>query len=215
MQTILCYGDSNTFGYSVEGDVDGRYAPNVRWPGILQSELGGSWRVLEAGLNGRTTVTDDPVEGAWKNGRTPLLATLHSNKPLDWVIVKLGTNDLKIRFDKTAKEITNGVATLIKDIKAEAVGNNAGVPEILLVAPAAILQECVGDDSQFLGREVLSHELKCTYRELAEKLGVFFLDAGEHIDVSRTDGVHLSSQSHHILGVAIAKKITEPTSQND
>ena len=97
-KTVLCYGDSNTFGHSVEGDPDNRYAPSVRWPGVLQACLGDDWQVIEEGLGGRTTVSDDPIEGAYKNGRTPLLAILHSHQPLDWVIIKLGTNDLKTRF---------------------------------------------------------------------------------------------------------------------
>ena len=65
MKTVLCYGDSNTWGYS---PIDGtRYARDVRWPGVLRNELGEGYLVIEEGLNGRTTVWDDPIEG-YKNG---------------------------------------------------------------------------------------------------------------------------------------------------
>lgn len=66
MKTILCYGDSNTWGYDpVTG---GRLERDRRWPGVLRTQLGEGYLVIEEGLNGRTTVWDDPIEG-YKNGR--------------------------------------------------------------------------------------------------------------------------------------------------
>ena len=61
MKTILCYGDSNTWGY--EPATKERYSRAERWTGILQRELGADYYVVEEGLNGRTTVWDDPIEG--------------------------------------------------------------------------------------------------------------------------------------------------------
>ena len=64
-RTVLCYGDSNTYGYVPETGT--RYPVNVRYPGRLQMLLGNDYNVIEEGCNGRTTIHDDPVEG-WKNG---------------------------------------------------------------------------------------------------------------------------------------------------
>nr|MDQ3302571.1 hydrolase [Actinomycetota bacterium] len=89
MKTVLCYGDSNTWGSNPE--TGERFAPHVRWPGVLAWELGDGFCVIEEGLPGRTTVRDDPIEGAHKNGRTYLRACLESHKPLDLVTVMLGT----------------------------------------------------------------------------------------------------------------------------
>ncbi|MEZ5534583.1 MAG: hypothetical protein R3F02_03065 [Thiolinea sp.] len=78
---------------------------------MLRECLGNNWQVIEIeeGLGSRTTVSDTPIEGAYKNSRTPLLAIL-SHQPLGWVFIKLGTNDLKTRFNKTAHEIALGLS---------------------------------------------------------------------------------------------------------
>ena len=94
-KTILCYGDSNTWGYDPVNAC--RYDRNIRWPGVLQKELGQAYYVKEEGLCGRTTVWDDPVEGH-KNGLKQLTPILHSHCPLDLVVIMLGTNDLKMRY---------------------------------------------------------------------------------------------------------------------
>ncbi len=102
MKSILCYGDSNTWGTATQPRPDGRYAPHERWPGVLRLALGDEWLVIEEGLGGRTTVNDDPVEGAERNGRMYLLPCLGSHKPLDVVDIMLGTNDLMARFNQSA-----------------------------------------------------------------------------------------------------------------
>ena len=54
MKTILCFGDSNTWGYNPENRQ--RFGPDERWTGILRNSLGEDYRVIEEGLNGRTTL---------------------------------------------------------------------------------------------------------------------------------------------------------------
>ena len=96
MTRILCYGDSNTWGYDpASGE---RFAADIRWTGVLRKVLASDrFEVIEEGLNGRTTVWDDPIEGQ-KNGRQYLIPCLESHRPLDLVVILLGTNDLKKRF---------------------------------------------------------------------------------------------------------------------
>ena len=101
-KTILCYGDSNTWGYNPVNGL--RYPEDVRWTGRLQKLLGPSYRVIEEGCNGRTTVYADPEEG-WKCGLTYLCPCLNSHKPIDVVILMLGSNDLKRIFHASAQEI--------------------------------------------------------------------------------------------------------------
>ena len=98
MKTVLAYGDSNTWGAATVARPDDRYAYEERWPGVMAATLGGGWRVIEEGLPGRTTVHDDPVEGAYMNGKTYLMPCLRSHRPLDVVAIMLGSNDLKARF---------------------------------------------------------------------------------------------------------------------
>ncbi len=102
MKTILCYGNSNTWG-AVLGTGE-RYAPFIRWTGVLAQELGAMYRVIEEGPNGRTTLWDDPIEG-YKNGKEYLIPCLESHRPIDLVVMMLGTNDLKIRFSVPAYDI--------------------------------------------------------------------------------------------------------------
>ena len=79
MKTVLCYGDSNTYGYNPENGL--RYSEDERWTGVLKSLLGPAYNVIEEGCNGRTTIYDDPLEG-WKNGKDYLKPCLNSHKPL-------------------------------------------------------------------------------------------------------------------------------------
>lgn len=114
---ILCFGDSNTWGYMVTG---GRFDEDVRWPMRLQTLLGEDFRVIEEGFNGRTCVFDDPVEGGYKSGLDYLPACVMSHSPLDLVIIMLGTNDMKKRFGMTAFTIGGAVTQLVKAARAHA-----------------------------------------------------------------------------------------------
>ena len=207
IRTVLCYGDSNTFGAATVERPAGRYGPDERWPGVLRAALGAGWQVVEEGLGGRTTVSDDPVEGVERNGRTYLLPCLHSHKPLDVVVVMLGTNDLKARFAKSAWEIAQGVGVLVDVVKAAGVGPAGGVPEIVVVSPAPILGKLPGHADMFAGAYDKSQEMAGRYRALAGEKGVHFFEAGSVIKSSKVDGFHLDPDSHATLGKALAKVI--------
>lgn len=111
MKTVLCYGDSNTYGYNPVNGL--RYPQDVRWPGKLQSLLGNGYQIIEEGCNGRTTVFDDPLEG-WKNGLDYLRPCLNSHKPVDIVILMLGSNDLKKRSMQVQSRLPRGLERLWK-----------------------------------------------------------------------------------------------------
>lgn len=207
VNTVLCYGDSNTFGSATVARPDGRYGPDERWPGVLRAALGAGWMVVEEGLGGRTTVSDDPVEGADRNGRTYLFPCLRSHRPLDVVVIMLGTNDLKRRFNKTAWEIAQGMGVLAGIVKTAAVGRNDGVPEIVLVSPPPILKRLPNHADMFEGAYEVSRDMARRYRDVAEAQGVHFFDAGSVIKSSKVDGFHLDPAAHAALGKAMAKEI--------
>jgi lysophospholipase L1-like esterase len=206
-RTVLCYGDSNTWGYATVPRPDDRYGPSERWPGVLRAALGPDWWVIEEGLNGRTTVRDDPVEGAEKNGKTYLLPCLTSHKPLDVVILMLGTNDLKARFNISAWEIAQGIDVLVTTILSNPVGRNEGVPEVLVVSPPPTLAKFPSHAEMFAGAAAKSKEMAAHYKAVAALHGVRFLDAGKVAKSSKVDGFHLDPDAHAAIGKAIAAEL--------
>ena len=132
---VLCYGDSNTYGYTPLTGT--RYEKDVRWTGVLQKMLGDEYCVIEEGCNGRTTIHDDPIEG-WKNGYDYLKPCLNSHRPVDVVILMLGSNDLKKCFKLSAKEIAEGAEALVREIISFTSYKQEYVPAIILVSPPVI-----------------------------------------------------------------------------
>jgi lysophospholipase L1-like esterase len=202
MKTVLCYGDSNTWGY--EPGTGKRYPEDVRWPGVLARELGEGFRVIEEALNGRTTVREDPVEEN-KNGKDYLRPCLESHAPLDLVIIALGVNDLKARFFASASDAADGAGVLVNIAQLSGAGPDGGQPPVLLVSPppVGVLTELA---LVFAGAEEKSGEFSRQYRRVAEKYGCALLDAGEVVRASDRDGIHLEAGEHRKLGEAVAAR---------
>jgi lysophospholipase L1-like esterase len=208
VQTILCYGDSNTYGtVPMEHEFhDERYPADIRWPGVLAAELGAGSRIIEEGLPGRTTVHDDPIEGASRNGGTYLLPCLGSHKPLDAIVLMLGTNDLKNRFSVTPQDIGWSMQALVELIETCRPGHAGGMPKLLLVAPAPI-EEISFLGEIFAGGAAKSRKISAKYKAVAAHCGAEFLDAGEVIKVSGVDGIHFDADQHRLLGRAVATRL--------
>ena len=199
MTTILCYGDSNTFGYIPETGM--RYPRDVRYPGKLQALLGDEYAVIEEGCNGRTTIHDDPIDG-WKNGLDYLKPCLNSHKPVDIVILMLGSNDLKTTFHLGAKEIADGVAVLVDVIKSFTEEKQGFIPKIILVSPPELGKGI--RTSPFYGaffEEAVEESKKFPefYKAVAEKYGSVFFNAAEYIYPSKVDSLHLTPEGHKVL----------------
>jgi lysophospholipase L1-like esterase len=207
MRSVLCFGDSNTYGQIPgKGPLD-RYGPDVRWPGVLRKLLGGGWLVIEEGLSGRTTLSDDPIEGPQKNGRTYLRPCLQSHAPLDLVIIMLGTNDLKVRFHKPVSEVAMALGVLVHDIKELSVGPGGRVSEIMIVAPPPMQDDLKEWQSVFAGAVEKSRQLALEFEVIADALEVHFFDAGSVLACSREDGFHMDAQAHQALGTALAQEV--------
>jgi lysophospholipase L1-like esterase len=208
-RTILCYGDSNTHGTMPMPDLGamGRFGRNVRWTGQLAALLP-DWQVIEEGLPGRTTVHDDPIEGAHRNGLTVLPAILESHRPIDVVILMLGTNDLKQRFSVNALDIALSLEKLVLAIRASGCGPDGAAPGVILVAPPPILE--VQDlGVMFAGGQAKSHDLGPRLAALARALEVPFVDAGSLIGVSEIDGIHYDEPAMAALAQAFAQAVTD------
>jgi lysophospholipase L1-like esterase len=208
-RTILCYGDSNTHGTMPMPDLGsmGRYGRQTRWPGQLAALLP-DWQVIEEGLPGRTTVHDDPIEGAHRNGLAVLPASLESHRPIDVVILMLGTNDLKQRFSVNALDIALSLEKLVLAIRGSGCGPDGAAPGVILVAPPPILE--VQDlGVMFAGGQAKSHDLGPRLAALARALEVPFVDAGSLIGVSGIDGIHYDEPAMAALAQAFAQAVTD------
>lgn len=203
MPTILCYGDSNTWGFDPAGGE--RFDPDVRWTGVLQKELGVDYRVIEEGLNGRTTVHDDPIETN-RNGRTYLVPCLESHEPLDLVTIMLGTNDLKRRFGLSASDIAQGTASLATLALRTARTKEDAPPKVLLIAPPPVTT-LTEFDLMFEGAAETSRAFARYYAIFAARHGVAFFDAGSVIRCSDLDGIHFEAGEHRKLGEAVASEV--------
>ena len=205
VKTVLCYGDSNTWGYNPA--TKDRYDRESRWPGILRKALGNEYVVIEEGLNGRTTVWDDPIEG-YKSGKEYLIPCLTSHKPLDLVIIMLGTNDLKKRFSLSAFDIAEGAGVLVDMTQRSDTGPNGQTPKVLLLAPPPVATLTDFAD-MFEGSEAKSKQIGQQYRRIAEEFGCNFFDTSNIIHSSNIDGIHLEKEEHQKLGTHLASLVQE------
>jgi len=204
----MCYGDSNTWGFNAK--TRDRFPADVRWTGSLKNALGAGYHIIEEGLNGRTTVWEDPLED-YRNGKEYLIPCLRSHKPLDLVIIMLGTNDLKKRFSLPAYDIAAGAGLLADIVLKSGTGHHGGSPKVLLISPIG-----VGDninESEFgetFGGEnsiVTARKFAYHYKRISEQLGCDFLDAAEIANPSPIDAIHMEADEHKKLGEAVAQKV--------
>lgn len=209
MKTVVCYGDSNTFGANpVTGD---RHPKNVRWPGRLQMLLGKEYAVIEEGCNGRTTIYKEPVD-PWKCGLEYLKPCLNSHKPVDIVVLMLGTNDLKTMFHASAEDIAGGAERLVREIREFADQKQEFQPQIVLVSPPEIGEDIkssafnVSFDETAIER---SKEFPKYYKEVAERNGCVFFDAAKVVKASKEDSLHLVAEEHEKLAEAMCSCIKD------
>jgi len=202
-KVILCFGDSNTWGFNPENGE--RFGPEVRWTGVLQTELGIGYSIVEEGLNARTTVFDDPVEGTRidRNGRNHLGILLESHRPIDLLIVMLGLNDLKRRLAVSAFDIAQGAGELVQIVQCSRSGPQTRAPEILLIAPPPVkaLKEL---DELFAGAVEKSQNFGQYYARISQRLGCQFINGADIVEYDPADGIHLGAASHATFGRYLA-----------
>lgn len=203
MKTVLCFGDSNTYGTPPMERLgeDRRFGLDTRWPRIMAAALGAGWHLVEEGLPGRTTVHDDPVEGEHRNGARVLLAAIESHRPVDVLVIMLGTNDTKQRFGLGTQDIAFGAGRLVRIAQA-----SGHVGKILLVCPPKVLERGVLGQI-FAGAEARSDGLAAEMAREAGVQGVGFFDAGSVIESDPLDGVHFGEAAHAALGASMAQQV--------
>jgi lysophospholipase L1-like esterase len=203
MKTILCYGDSLTYGANpvMNGP---RHAYEDRWPTALERGLGGAARCIAEGLGGRTTVHDDWYANADRNGARVLPTLLSSHSPLDMVIIMLGTNDIKPFHGRTALEASWGMRRLVQIVRGHAAGEKLPEPKMILLAPPLTVMANAHPEMMIhFGNDA---HLKASagfaemYKRRAEEEGIGFFDAGSVAKTSVADGIHLDAANTRAIG---------------
>lgn len=199
MKTILCFGDSLTWGYNAQGP--GRHAHADRWPSVIQHNLGPAVAVIAEGLNGRTSAFDDHLSDADRNGARVLPTLLSTHSPIDLIIIMLGTNDMKPMIAGTAIAAKQGLQRLIDIVRRHAYPLDQAPPEILLVAPPPLCETAEPDfAAMFEGAIEPSRMLASFYADLADETGCGFFDAASVARTTALDGVHLDAANTRALG---------------
>ena len=211
-KSVLCFGDSLTWGFDPRGGPNlDRFGFRERWTIQLQAELGSSYHVIENGLNGRTTVFDDPVIGDM-SGLAHLPVALKTTMPLDLAVILLGTNDAKTRFGVNGDEIARALGRLLEVISKSNVGPEGSPPLALVVVPPEM-----GDVSntwlepmfdKVHSRAALKR-LRDTYPIVADAFGARCLDINQVVGPGKTDGIHFDKNSQKPVASALARIIRE------
>ena len=204
-KTILCYGDSNTFGQRSDDVHKGRWPADVRWTGQLQSLLGNTYYIIEEGLSSRTTDLEyDKKPG--RNGKSYLIPCLQSHSPIDLVISMLGTNDLKDIFQRSAKDVAEAMGGMIDDIRAY-----APAAKIMLVSPIQINDKAEHFTTLYVHNYSVesvqkSQELAAQMELVARQKECLFFDAASVAEPGE-DGLHFSRKSHDTFAKAMAERV--------
>ena len=205
MKQILCYGDSNTWGYNPENGA--RFPWGVRWTSIVQDMLNANQtqaddqlRIIEEGLCGRTSIFEDELRKGRKGIET-LSILLESHSPLDTIILMLGTNDCKQIYSANETVIGKGIDSMIqlmKQLQPQA--------RLILLSPIHLgpFVWKTEFDPEFSKTSIeVSHKLKEVYREIALKNQISFLAASDYATYSEKDMEHMDAKMHMRLAKAI------------
>jgi len=214
---VLCYGDSNTYGAPANVDGPVRLPSDVRWTGQLQRLLGDAYSVIEEGLNGRTTDVEY-IDRPGCNGLPYFVPCLLSHAPIDVVVIMLGTNDLKVQFDRSPESIAGALGRYVDAIEMDARNRGGAPPKLVLVSPVHIddsrpaFAELNGDDFDAAAVEKSRH-LGAEIGRLAQLRGASYADAADAAVVG-DDGIHVSVDSQAKLADLIAETVRRAVSED-
>lgn len=178
----------------------------------MQKYVGDEYRVIEEGLSGRTTNIEHTKPG--RNGESYLRPCLESQNPLDVVIIMLGTNDLKVPYNRSVQEVgmaLEGIVSLVRDFGRNQANNPA---RVILVSPIHI-DDTAPNFSMYVGKfdQLSAHKslaLATIIESVASSNACTFFDASE-VALPGNDGVHMSVESHHKLGERLGELVQSVT----
>ena len=201
MKTVLCYGDSNTWGYHAKED--NRFDWHTRYPGVLSRLLGEEYHVIEDGLCGRTTQYESDIE-LYVNGKKAAELAAEVHAPLDYAVIMLGTNDCKDMYNASPEDIRKGIEGIAACFEQKGA-------KILLIAPVPMrgLEKSPFYHEFGIRAEEKSLLLAGIYAQLAHEKDWLYLDADEIIVTGEFDHIHLEAEAHGKLAEAVFRMIAQ------
>ena len=217
MINILVFGDSNSWGYT-DKDQGKRY--NNRWPIILSKKLnnlGIKSHIHEDCLPGRTTNISDPIDGDHFNGASVFKSTLLAHSPIDLILLMLGTNDLKKRFNREPVDVGLGIKELINISKSTNSGKGSwhdeNKSELIVITPPTLSIKCSDKNwinyDDWINAYEKSKKLQSVFKKICLSENVEIIDSNNYVETSELDPIHWSKESHHKFGKGISKAILE------
>lgn len=201
MKNILCFGDSNAFGFNPENGT--RYDKNIRWTGILQSLCMDKFHIIEAGCNNRTAFADNPA-GKIFTGFKILPEFLNNN--LNYVILAIGINDLQFQYEVSLQDVTNGISSLIKMVKSTLPNT-----KIILISPTDLTENVLKNPifSTLFDKSSIekSKQLAKIYQQIARENNCDFIDLNTIVKPSTIDGLHFEPEEHLKIANEIFKHL--------
>ena len=204
MKTVLCYGDSLTWGMNAA--TMKRHAHEDQWPTVVDARLSGAVRMINASLGGRSTSFDDHSVAADRNGARVLPTILGTFDPIDLVVFMLGTNDVKTWISGSAVAAAQGMKRLVDIVRTYPYEGGAPAPKILIVSPPPATELVPFGKWPLLSpRTPEGADLPSKYQVVATSTGCEFFDAATVCStVGGGDGVHLDAQNTRAIGEALA-----------
>ena len=202
LKKILCFGDSNTYGYIPNNGA--RYDKNTRWTGILSLLSHGKFKIIEGGCNNRTAFAANPA-GKIFTGYEILPELLTDD--FDAVVLVIGINDTQFLYNLSSIEIASGVEKLINIVKVK-----SPQAKIILVAPSILTEDVLnGNFACLFDRTSIekSRQLPLLYQKIAEKQNIEFLDLNSVAKTSSLDGLHYAPEQHLKIAQVIFKILSE------
>ena len=198
MKKILCYGDSNTFGYAPA--LGTRFDENTRWTGILAQKLADKYEIIEEGGCNRTGCVDNK-DGFLYSAQRHFPKIISKQKDLEILILSVGSNDLQFQYDISFKTFERGIENLIQ-IAQKYTRNIILIPSVILDENVLKGMFRVQFDETSVSK---SKKIGKVYRKLADLYGCRIFDINEFTKPSPDDGLHYNEASHKL----IAEKLEE------
>lgn len=191
MKRIVCFGDSNTYGYIPNSGK--RYSSDIRWTSRLSRLLGKEFEIINAGCNNRTCFIDNPA-GESQTGYKAIKKYL--SMKVDVFVLSIGINDSQLFYKPSLDDFRRGLTDFILQIQ------NSSDAKIVLVAPPILNEDVLkGNFSfQFDSQSIeISKDLPELYEKVAKDNNCYFIDMNNDVRVSNLDGLHYLPTEHELI----------------